>query len=262
MTQELAQVKHDDLVSFCYTSGTTGDAKAAILTNRNLVVACQECKRVSRVIPEDTYFSFLPLTHVLERCVVWTVYSIGGKICFYSGPIQNMIKDIPKVKPNVMVGAPKIYNRIYASINEQFNKLPLYKKFLVNIGLKRKIENLKKYGYRKNQFWDKLVFDQIRKMFGGSLKIVISGAAPLSAQVIEFLSVCLQCKVFQGYGSTETNGPIFIDYLCDKNAGNVGGPIASIEFKLIDIPDMGYFANQPDENGNILPKGEVCIRGP
>lgn len=173
-----------------------------------------------------------------------------------------MIKDIPKVKPNVMVGVPKIYNRIYASINEQFNKLPLYKKFLVNIGLKRKIENLRKYGYRKNQFWDKLVFDQIRKMFGGSLNIVISGAAPLSAQVIEFLSVCLQCKVFQGYGSTETNGPIFIDYLCDKNAGNVGGPIASIEFKLIDIPDMGYFANQPDENGNILPKGEVCIRGP
>lgn len=101
-----------------------------------------------------------------------------------------------------MVGVPKIYNRIYASINEQFNKLPLYKKFLVNIGLKRKIENLRKYGYRKNQFWDKLVFDQIRKMFGGSLNIVISGAAPLSAQVIEFLSVCLQCKVFQGYGST------------------------------------------------------------
>lgn len=69
MTQELAQVKHDDLVSFCYTSGTTGDAKAAILTNRNLVVACQECKRVSRVIPEDTYFS------------IFTSHSCTRKMC-------------------------------------------------------------------------------------------------------------------------------------------------------------------------------------
>lgn len=152
----------DDLASFCYTSGTTGNAKAAILTHRNLIAAAAECKRVTEYTSNDTYFSFLPLTHVLERSVVWTVYSSGAKISFYSGVMQNLVEDIPKVKPTAIVGVPRIYNRIYTGIRAKFDKLPPFQRFLVDLALRTKLKNLSRYGKRTHEFWDRLIFEKIR----------------------------------------------------------------------------------------------------
>lgn len=131
----MPKVLPDDILSFCYTSGTTGDAKAAILSHKNIIVSCAECLRTTGYKYEDTYFSFLPLTHVLERSVVWGVYAAGAKTSFYGGLIQNLKEDIPSVKPTAIVGVPRIYNRIYTGINAQFDSQPFFKKFLIKLAI-------------------------------------------------------------------------------------------------------------------------------
>jgi len=90
---------------------------------------------------------------------------------------------------------------------------------------------------------------------------MITGSAPISKDVLNFLKIAFCCPIVEGYGQTECSAPGSITWIKDPNAGHVGAPFPALEFKLVDVPDMNYFSTAVDENGQPQPKGEVCYRG-
>jgi len=127
--------------------------------------------------------------------------------------------------------------------------------FMFNLGLEKKREGLRE-GFLNNFFWDYFVFNGIREKFGGRVRVLVSGSAPLSPQVKEFLSVCFCCPVMEGYGQTEVAASATMTHPEDTYAVHVGVPMPCVEIKLVDVPEMGYKVTDDP------PRGEICIRGP
>ncbi len=106
-------------------------------------------------------------------------------------------------------------------------------------------------------FWDKLVFSKLRQRLGGRVRIMSSGSAPISGEVLEFLRICFGGVVFEGYGMTESACVIAKTAASDFTTGHVGAPAPSCEVKLVDVPEMQYTTRDVP-----CPRGEICIRGP
>ena len=104
--------------------------------------------------------------------------------------------------------------------------------------------------------YDKMVFPKIRMMLGGNMRLIVTGAAPVSGDVLEFLQIAIGCKIVEGYGMTETAAAAFCTFPNDPECGHVGGPLQNVKFKLRDIPEMEYL------HTNNPPKGELLMWGP
>ena len=109
--------------------------------------------------------------------------------------------------------------------------------------------------------YDSAIFNRFKALLGGRVRMILSGAAPLHPDVQNRLMVSFCCPLIQGYGQTESSGVISVGLTNDNVTGHVGGPLRNVEVKLIDVPDLKYFTNNTDEEGEPLPKGEICIRG-
>jgi len=112
-------------------------------------------------------------------------------------------------------------------------------------------------GRNPSPMWDRLVFNKIKARLGGRVRLMSSGASPLSSDVMEFLRICFGGEIFEGYGMTETSCVISTMDIGDKLIGHVGSPNPACEVKLVDVPEMNYTSeDQP------YPRGEICARGP
>lgn len=247
--------KPEDLAVIMYTSGTTGDPKGVMLTHSNLIAAIggvSPC--VDFLGPDDVYMSYLPLAHIFERDCVSAMLGVGGAVGFYHGNPRELAQDIEVLKPTVLAGVPRVFDRIYAAINDTVSKSGALKKMLFNKGYRAKKALLSKGSDSK--LWNALVFSKTKNRMGGRLRIIISGGAPLGAATQEFIQICFCCPVLQGYGLTETCGAGTIAQANDKALGIVGPPVACCEIRLEDVPEMDYTSDgQP-------PRGEVLVRGP
>lgn len=116
---------------------------------------------------------------------------------------------------------------------------------------------LKATGTVNHCFWDKTPFIKNPKnLLGGRVRVMLTGSAPLSGEVIDFMKIIFGCPLIEGYGMTETSAGSCITDPLDGTSGHVGGPVANVKIRLRDIPEMGYL------HTNDPPKGEVCFWGP
>jgi long-chain acyl-CoA synthetase len=248
--------------TLCYTSGTTGKPKGTMLSHYSMVSTIVYYIEVLNLTPKDRHLSFLPLAHIMERTNLHFDIASGLQIGFYGGNILNLKDDLAVLKPTIFISAPRVFYKLYDSIKLMFNSAKGSKKFLIDKGLKIKKDIYNRTGSVVNKFWDRLVFDEIKNLLGGNVKIITTGSAPLAAEVLSFLKIVFSCPVVEGYGQTETCAGIFFTDKFETQAGIIGGPSACIEFKLCDIPDMNYFSTDTDEFGVLAPRGEMCFRGP
>jgi long-chain acyl-CoA synthetase len=105
------------------------------------------------------------------------------------------------------------------------------------------------------------VFDKFRAVMGGRVRFMVTGSAPISKDVLNFLKIAFCCSINEGYGQTESAAPASMTWTNDPECGHIGGPYPSCDFKLVDIPDMNYTSEDKDEEGNSMPRGEICYRG-
>lgn len=245
----------EDLGIICFTSGTTGDPKGAMLTHQNVVSnasAFLKCVEHTFVpTPEDVTISYLPLAHMFERVVQTVAYSCGAKVGFFQGDIRLLQDDMKTLKPTIFPVVPRLLNRVYDKVQNEA-KTPL-KKFLLNLAVSCKFSEVKRGIIRNNSLWDKLIFAKIQNNLGGKVRLMVTGAAPISAPVLTFLRAALGCPVFEAYGQTECTAGCTFTIPGDWKPGHVGVPLACNHVKLEDVPDMNYFS----VNG----EGEVCIKG-
>jgi long-chain acyl-CoA synthetase len=120
---------------------------------------------------------------------------------------------------------------------------------------------LRERGVLNDGCYDKLIFNKIKTLMGGNLRYMLTGSAPLAAEVSEFLQVAFCCPMLEGYGQTETSAGSCISSVVDRSSGHVGGPMACNKIRLRDVPDMGYLSTDNPPRGEICFKGSNVFRG-
>lgn len=160
-----------------------------------------------------------------------------------------------------MVSVPRLYNRFYDVIKQKLAEAPYHKRIIADWAISKKLSNLERYGQVTHALYDKVVFGKFRETLGGRVRVMLTGSAPISKEVLNFLKVCFCVQIHEGYGQTESAAPASITWTKDPTCGHVGAPYPACDFKLVDIPDMNYTSEDKDEHGNPMPRGEICYKG-
>uniref|UniRef100_A0A669C3L4 Long-chain-fatty-acid--CoA ligase n=1 Tax=Oreochromis niloticus TaxID=8128 RepID=A0A669C3L4_ORENI len=218
--------KPKDQALICFTSGTTGYPKGAMISHENVIC--------------NTAASFS-----LHQCVVLVH---GGRIGYFQGDIRLLMDDLKTLQPTVFPVVPRLLNRMFDKANT-----PL-KRWLLDFAFRRKEAELKNGVVRKDSMWDKLIFKKVQASLGGRVRFMITGAAPVSPTILTFLRAALGCQFYEGYGQTECTAGCTMSMPGDWSAGHVGPPLPCNAVKVVDVAEMNYLA----ANG----EGEVCVKGP
>lgn len=169
---------------------------------------------------------------------------------------MKLMDDMAALRPTIFCSVPRLYNRIYAGIMNAVKASGGLRERLFNAAYNAKKQALLN-GKNPSPMWDRLVFNKIKDRLGGRVRLIVSGASPLSPDVLEFLRICFGGRIIEGYGMTETTSPISSMDEGDNLNGHVGSPSPACEVKLVDVPEMNYTSDDKP-----YPRGEICIRGP
>ncbi|XP_075466407.1 long-chain-fatty-acid--CoA ligase 1 isoform X1 [Ascaphus truei] len=248
--------KPEDLAVVCFTSGTTGNPKGAMLTHKNIVSNSSAFLKVTEslltLISSDVHVSYLPLAHMFERLVQCVILCHGARIGFFQGDIRLLMDDLKVLQPTIFPVVPRLLNRMFDRIYGQANT-PI-KRWMLEFASKRKEAELRSGIIRNNSLWDKIIFGKVQASLGGKVRLLITGAAPVSPTVLTFLRGALGCQFYEGYGQTECTAGCSLTVPGDWTAGHVGAPMPCNQIKLVDVEEMQYFAAKGE--------GEVCVKGP
>ena len=245
--QELPEgPKPEDLAAIVYTSGTTGRPKGVMLTHHNVVenVIATLIHIAPAPKPGYVFLSFLPLSHTFERTAGYYLALGMGCTITYNRSIMLLAEDLRTVKPDVLISVPRIYEKIYARINEQLGKKPAIARWLFNCAVSvgwRKFCAENKLPIPKSpwQFADsftgpilkKLVSDKVLEQFGGNLKVAIAGGAALNGKVARVFGG-LGLAPIQGYGMTEASPIIAGNSLTINQPDTVGKLFSNLQMRL------------------------------
>jgi long-chain acyl-CoA synthetase len=259
-----------DLATIIYTSGTTGEPKGVMLTHANLAANLRATAGVLDISHEDVALSFLPLSHAFERMVSF-VYLFSGVAIVFAESIETVLRDIGLVRPTVLTGVPRVYEKIHARILDAGQaaaggKAAVFR-WSIKAGLARSGVLLR--GKRpgplaglKSAVAERLVFSTIRQKLGGRLRFVASGSAPLADNVMEFFHA-IGIPIVEGYGLTETAPILTVGPLHALRVGTVGRAIPGVELRIAEDGEIlarganvmsGYY-NKPDATAEVLRDG-------
>ncbi|NXN43218.1 ACSL1 ligase, partial [Rhinoptilus africanus] len=237
--------KPEDLAVICFTSGTTGNPKGAMITHQNIVsnasAFVKTTEKTFMPSSDDILISFLPLAHMFERIVEVSI-RFHRSFFFFPGNMDTSYTSVSALPMPVF--NLKIFGQADTSL----------KRWMLDFASKRKEAELRSGIVRNNSFWDKVIFRKIQASLGGKVRLMITGAAPVSASVLTFLRTALGCQFYEGYGQTECTAGCSLSVPGDWTAGHVGAPMPCSIIKLVDVQEMNYLAARGE--------GEVCVKGP
>ncbi|CAL1529742.1 unnamed protein product [Lymnaea stagnalis] len=249
--------------SIIYTSGTTGDPKGVVLTHYSFLSMVNSMLLQSQPVfvgsSEDVYLSYLPLAHNFDRGCHILIFLSGARIGYYSRDIRLLTDDMMALRPTLFATVPRLLNRLYDTTHHPQNPT-----FLRTYHLQTHLPSPfvlileRKFIYRKDSIWDKLIFHKVQSKLGGRVRMVLTGSAPISADVMSFLRCALGCVVVEGYGQTETGAGLTMTLPGDPSIGHVGPPLPGSQIKLIDIPEMDYYVK--DNVGEVCAKADFLLK--
>lgn len=259
-----AAVKPESIYVLSYTSGTTGEPKGAMISHKNVVCLIPSVGKSlhSFLAPGKRYLSYLPMAHILERAIFHIITFFDFHIGIFSGDVNKLSEDAMILKPTLFVSVPRVYVKMYQGIIKQVKEQSWLKEALFNHALNVKLRNLHQNSQITHSLYDRIVFNKVRGKLGGAVELMITGSAAIKPEVLNFLRVAFSARIIEGYGQTEGCGIQFISDTEDTIGCGVGGPQIQNEFKLVDVPELGYFSTDCDENNIARPRGEIWMRGP
>ena len=269
--REMARaVQPRDLATIIYTSGTTGEPKGVMLSHGNLMSNLVAATEVLPVGVDDVALSFLPLSHAFERMASY-LYLYTGVTLIFAESIETVGRDVTAVKPTVLTGVPRVYEKMQARIMDKGTapggaKAAIFK-WAIKAGTAKASTTLRgktpgALTSLQAGLADRLVFSKIRDGVGGRLRFVVSGSAPLPVNVLEFF-VGIGIPVIEGYGLTETAPILTVNPVNAPRSGSVGKAVRDVELKIAEDGEIlarganimsGYY-NKPDATATALHDG-------
>ena len=235
--------KETDIASIIYTSGTTGDPKGAVITQKAFCAMLENVNSSlkTNIQPNDRFLIFLPLSHVLGRCdsllnLVFDSESV------YAESLDKVVENLQVAKPTILISVPRIFEKVYSKVMETIQKESNLKKKVFDWALSATNEYFQKINedkspspfqiIQKNLAY-KLVFEKIYNRFGGRIRFLVSGGAPLSPDIMTFLQNA-NLTILEGYGLTETIAPCIINPVVRQIPGTIGLPLGDVQVKFAD----------------------------
>lgn len=237
-----AQIVNTDMAEILFTSGTTGIAKGVMLSNRNLCTDIMISQAQLEVLPADIFFSVLPIHHSYECTSTLLEGTYCGASMAYCRGLKYITKDLEEVRPTMLLAVPAIYDNFYSKIIRNVRKQGK-EKMLMNLLKVNRVTQKVGLNIAKS------ATKQITDIFGGRMKILITGGAAIDIKIMDFFND-MGIKAVQGYGLTECSPMVALnpDVRKDMRNKSCGYVFHYIDTKIVD----------KDSDGN----GEICFRGP
>lgn len=230
-----------DIASIIYTSGTTGDPKGAVISQKAICAMLDNVysSLKTNILPTDRFLIFLPLSHVLGRCDS-LLNLIFDSESVYAESIDKVVDNLQIAKPTVLISVPRIFEKVYSKVMETIAKESELKKkvfewaLYVSNAYYQKISNDQApspYLILQKNLAYKLVFEKIYNRFGGRIRFLVSGGAPLSPEIMTFLQNA-NLTILEGYGLTETIAPCILNPAVRQIPGTIGLPLGEVQVKF------------------------------
>lgn len=254
---EYKEASHgDDRATIVYTSGSTGTPKGVELTHRNfafLVLSALQYMPRAGAWPNRRLLLFLPLSHVFARFMEF--FSFGGTISLaLSSNMKTMVKDFETFGPTLLLAVPRVYEKVYNAASQRAGTGFAGKMFMRAAEnarewskAKQKGEQLPITGRIAHAFYEQVVYKKIRTIFGPNADFAITGGAPMDSELSHFFNG-IGMPVLEGYGMTETCGPVCVSLPEDNRIGTIGMPICGITAGIA-------------EDGELVIKGPLVCKG-
>lgn len=254
---EYKEASHgDDRATIVYTSGSTGTPKGVELTHRNfafLVLSALQYMPRAGAWPNRRLLLFLPLSHVFARFLEF--FSFGGMISLaLSSNMKTMVKDFETFGPTLLLAVPRVYEKVYNAASQRAGTGFAGKMFMRAAENARewskaeqKGEQLPITGRIAHAFYEQVVYKKIRTIFGPNADFAITGGAPMDSELSHFFNG-IGMPVLEGYGMTETCGPVCVSLPEDNRIGTIGMPMCGITAGIA-------------EDGELVVKGPLVCKG-
>ena len=254
---EYKEASHgDDRATIVYTSGSTGTPKGVELTHRNfafLVLSALQYMPRAGAWPNHRLLLFLPLSHVFARFLEF--FSFGGTISLaLSSNMKTMVKDFETFGPTLLLAVPRVYEKVYNAASQRAGTGFAGKMFMRAAENARewskaeqKGEQLPITGRIAHAFYEQVVYKKIRTIFGPNADFAITGGAPMDSELSHFFNG-IGMPVLEGYGMTETCGPVCVSLPEDNRIGTIGMPMCGITAGIA-------------EDGELVVKGPLVCKG-
>ncbi|HEX6665271.1 MAG TPA: long-chain fatty acid--CoA ligase [Solirubrobacterales bacterium] len=254
--QRYSAVTPADICTFIYTSGTTGPPKGCIISHGNYRAMLDMVNSTSVIEGEDVTYLYLPLAHSFALLIQLGSFDLGATIAYWERDPLKIMPNLAELKPTYFPSVPRIFEKIYTAATSGMEKAGGLKKAIfdwsIKVGgkMRERERSGRKPGFllqRQYNFADKQVLSKIRGLFGGNLRLAVSGAAPINPEILRFFDSA-GVLVLEGWGMTETSTAATISTPDEFKIGTIGKPFPGCEVRIAD-------------DGEILVKGPNVFQG-
>jgi long-chain acyl-CoA synthetase len=267
--QRWAAVAPNDICTFIYTSGTTGPPKGCVISHGNYRAMLDMVNSTNVIEPEDVTYLYLPLAHSFALLIQLGSFDLGATLAYWERDALKIMPNLAELKPTYFPSVPRIFEKIYTTATSAMEKEGGLKKAIfdwsIRVGMKmREAEREgRRPGFllrKQYEFADKKVLSKIRGLFGGRLRLAVSGAAPINPDILHFFDAA-GVLVLEGWGMTETSTAATISTPEDFKIGTIGKPFPGCEVKIADDDEIlvrgpnvfqGYYKNEEATRETIV----------
>jgi long-chain acyl-CoA synthetase len=249
-------VTPDNICTFIYTSGTTGPPKGCVISHGNYRAMLDMVNDAAVVHDDDLAYLYLPLAHSFALLIQLGSFDLGSTIAYWERDPLKILPNLAELHPTYFPSVPRIFEKIYTAATSGMEKEGGLKKAIFDWSIKvgKRMRGVERSGRepgwllrRQYRFADEKVLSKIRGLFGGRIRLAVSGAAPINPEILSFFDAA-GVLVLEGWGMTETSTAATISSEDDFKVGTIGKPFPGCEVKIA-------------EDGEILVKGPNVFQG-
>jgi long-chain acyl-CoA synthetase len=264
-----SSIAPDDISTFIYTSGTTGPPKGCIISHGNYRAMLDMVNETSVIEDEDVTYLYLPLAHSFALLIQFGSFDLGATLAYWERDPLKIVPNLAELKPTYFPSVPRVFEKIYTAATSGVEKAGGLKKLIFNWAIRvgKRMREVERSGRepgfllrRQYAFADKQVLSKIRGLFGGKLRLAVSGAAPINPEILRFFDAA-GVLVLEGWGMTETSTAATISSPDDFKLGTIGKPFPGCDVRIADDGEIlvqgpnvfqGYYKNDEATRETIV----------